>query len=101
MSASTIAPTVSASAFEAGGFCDAEFQPFERDGFVIARHLADRETCRQMLDISRAALVAQSGPVEYEADLHYPGAPESRGSAGGDTIRRLKEVHGRDPIFTR
>src|SRR5262249_36558013 len=40
-------------------------------------------------------------PVEYEADLHYPGAPQSREGAGGDTIRRLKEAHGRDPVFTQ
>ena len=54
-----------------------------------------------MMDCIRTTLAAPFGPVEYEADLHYPGAPGSRAAAGGDTIRRLKEVHGRHPVFTR
>ncbi|RPI84087.1 MAG: phytanoyl-CoA dioxygenase family protein, partial [Planctomycetaceae bacterium] len=33
--------------------------------------------------------------------LQYPGAPNSRGGAGGDTVRRLKEAQGRDPVFTQ
>lgn len=74
---------------------------FEREGFVIARGLADAETCRQMIECTRAALAAAIGPAEFEADLHYPGAPGSRDAAGGDTIRRLKEAHGRHPVFTR
>ena len=74
---------------------------FEREGFVTARGLADAETCRQMIECTREALDAAIGPAEFEADLHYPGAPGSRAAAGGDTIRRLKEAHGRHPVFSR
>ena len=82
-------------------FSPAELAHFERAGFVIARGLADPEICRQMMECTRATLAAPFGPVEYEADLHYPGAPGSRAAAGGNTIRRLKEAHGRHPVFTQ
>jgi phytanoyl-CoA hydroxylase len=54
-----------------------------------------------MMECTRAALAGDAGPAEYEADLHYPGAPDSRAAAGGNTIRRLKEAHARHPVFTR
>jgi phytanoyl-CoA hydroxylase len=82
-------------------FSAEEVQQFQKTGFVIARGLADPEICRQMMDCTRATLAAPFGPVEYEADLHYPGAPGSRAADGGDTIRRLKEIHGRHPVFTQ
>jgi len=84
-----------------GEFSAEELADFEQCGFVIARQLANPETCRQMLECTRATLAAPFGPVEYEADLHYPGAPGSRAATGGNTIRRLKEVHGRHPGFTQ
>lgn len=82
-------------------FSSEEIAQFERSGFVIVRGLADPETCRQMLECTRATVDAPFGPVEYEADLQYPGAPGSRAAAGGDTIRRLKEIHGRHPVYTQ
>ncbi|MSR59701.1 MAG: phytanoyl-CoA dioxygenase family protein [Planctomycetaceae bacterium] len=82
-------------------FTAAEQAQFESDGYVIARGLADPELCRQMLEATRAGLAARSPPLEYEADLHYPGAPGSRSAIGGDTVRRLKEAHARGPAFTQ
>lgn len=82
-------------------FSAGELAQFERDGFVIVRGLGDAQTCRQMVDCTREALAGAIGPAEFEADLHYPGAPGSRAAVGGDTIRRLKEAHGRHPVFTR
>ena len=40
-------------------------------------------------------------PVEFEADVQYPGAPESRASDGGDTPRRLLHAFTRDQVFRR
>ncbi|WP_222836494.1 hypothetical protein, partial [Curtobacterium sp. B18] len=40
-------------------------------------------------------------PIEYEADLRYPGAPESRNAEGGLTVRRLLGAYGRDPLFAQ
>ncbi|MGQ0634253.1 MAG: phytanoyl-CoA dioxygenase family protein [Planctomycetaceae bacterium] len=83
------------------GFSSVELEQFARDGFVVSHGLADPEMRQGLLAATRAALASGAGPVEYEADLHYPGAPVSRSVAGGDTIRRLKEVYGRDPAFDR
>jgi phytanoyl-CoA hydroxylase len=100
----TSLPQTRSAASPASGLGDrfsaSEVAGFQRTGFVIARGLADPEICRQMIDCTRSTLAAPFGPVEYEADLHYPGAPGSRAAAGGDTIRRLKEAHARDPVFT-
>ena len=54
----------------------------------------------RMIAVTEAGLRSGEGPVEYEADLRYPGAPASREQEGGQTIRRLKEAQGRDPVFT-
>jgi phytanoyl-CoA hydroxylase len=78
-----------------------ELARFEESGFLVVRGLANPEMCRQMMDSTRAALAGDAGPAEYEADLHYPGAPDSRAAVGGNTIRRLKEAHARHPVFTR
>lgn len=78
-----------------------ELARFAQTGFLVARGLVDAETLRQMIDSTRAALAGDPGPAEYEADLNYPGAPDSRAAAGGNTIRRLKEAHARHPAFTR
>lgn len=39
------------------------------------------------------------GPLEYEADTRYPGAPASRAAPGGATVRRLLQAYDRDPLF--
>ena len=77
-----------------------ELAQFERDGYFVVRGLADAETRRQMMDCTRSTLECPFGPVEYEADLHYPGAPDTREATGGNTIRRIKEVLARHPVFT-
>lgn len=94
-------PPESSAAATAVRFSPQELAHFERDGFAIARGLADAETCAQMAECTRRGLEESIGPAEYEADLHYPGAPGSRESAGGNTVRRLKEAHGRHPVFTQ
>lgn len=77
-----------------------ELDQFARDGALIVRGLVDAETLRLMREATRRGLEGPIGPVEYEADVRYPGAPPSRAAAGGETIRRLKAAHGRDPVFT-
>jgi phytanoyl-CoA hydroxylase len=55
----------------------------------------------QMLQTTIDGLADAVEPVEYESDVHYPGAPASRTADGGTTIRRLKEAHARHSVFTR
>jgi phytanoyl-CoA hydroxylase len=90
----TLAPPMTET-LEAG-----ERSAFDRDGFVIARGLADAGLRQRMLDVSWSGIHQRIEPIEYEADLHYPGAPQSRAAKGGMTPRRLKQAHGRDAVFT-
>jgi phytanoyl-CoA hydroxylase len=52
-----------------------------------------------MLDVTRDGVQRLVEPIEFEADLHYPGAPESRDAVGGRTVRRLKQALSRDFVF--
>ena len=72
---------------------------FDEHGYVIVRQLAEPDVVRQMTVVTQAGLASQSPPLEYEADLQYPGAPTSRAAAGGQTVRRLKNAFARDPVF--
>lgn len=82
------------------GLTPEEGDAFHERGYVVARGVAGAELCRQMLEISRDHLEREVPPLEYEADLHYPGAPPSRDAQGGRTVRRLKQAHSRHPVFT-
>jgi len=81
-------------------FGEGDVAQFQRDGYVIARQFLSDSLRREMLHIIGDHLERGIGPVEYEADLHYPGAPPSQKATGGKTIRRLKQAHSRGMIFT-
>ena len=79
----------------------AEWEQFQRDGFVIFRQLIPVAIRQQMLAVTLDGVQREIGPVEYEAELHYPGAPPSLAAEGGRTIRRLKQAHSRHAVFTQ
>lgn len=81
------------------GFSMEDVEQFAREGFIIARKLADDALLLEMRRATWDGLGREIGPVEYEADLHYPGAPQSLSAQGGRTIRRLKNALGRHPVF--
>ena len=62
-------------------------------GFVAAERLG------RLDQVAKQLLAARSQPLEFEADLQYPGAPASRTAAGGDTVRRLLDAYQRSPDF--
>jgi phytanoyl-CoA hydroxylase len=80
-------------------FSPEEVAQFDRDGYLIAQRLASDGLAARMLEVTRDGLKREVPPVEYEADLHYPGAPPSLDAAGGHTIRRLKQALSRDFCF--
>ncbi len=82
-------------------FSAEELHQFQQDGFVIVRRMAEAQLTDTMLEVAQAQLTAPVPPVEYEADVHYPGSPESRQAAGGETVRRLLQAHARHPVFTQ
>lgn len=54
-----------------------------------------------MLEVANAHLVQAVAPLEFEADVKYPGAPVSRDAPGGRTVRRLLQAYARDSAFAR
>lgn len=81
-------------------FTSEETSRFHRDGYVIARTLIGDVDLNRMRQITERGLQGEIAPVEYEADLRYAGSPESLQSLGGHTVRRLKQAHSRDFLFT-
>lgn len=80
-------------------FSPSEIEQFQRDGYFIVRGLAAPSTCAAMVEFTQAALAAQSAPLEYEADVKYPGAPAGLDVPGGRTVRRLLHAYERDAVF--
>lgn len=76
-----------------------EAEQFARDGFLIRRKLFDVAKVNDLVKCIDASLNPALAPVEFEADVHYPGAPASRWAEGGQTPRRLLHAYGRDALF--
>ena len=72
---------------------------FNQNGFLIVRNLCGASNHQEMIDVINSSLDPALAPVEYEADVQYPGAPDSRQSPGGDTPRRLLNAIARDTVF--
>lgn len=79
-------------------FSAEEVAQFRRDGYSLVRGLAARPLCEHMRQFARQQLARQAGPLEYEADVNYPGAPVSREAPGGRTVRRLLQAYARGPL---
>ena len=81
-------------------FSPLEVDQFLRDGFIVVRAMASESDVARMRSITETGLRDHIEPVEYEAELRYPGAPSSLDAEGGKTIRRLKQAHSRGFLFT-
>ncbi len=69
---------------------------FGRDGYVVLRGFAPDDDVAAIRGIAREHLALGLAPVEFEADVGYPGSPSSRSAEGGSTVRRLLGAAGRD-----
>ena len=67
----------------------------EKGFVVIPRFVAD-DGLGELNAAARMQLRDRVPPIEFEADLRYPGAPPSRAAAGGETVRRLLDAYARD-----
>jgi phytanoyl-CoA hydroxylase len=72
-----------------------------RDGFVVVPSFLPGDALDALRSVALGQLAARVPPLELEADLKYPGAPPSQQAAGGQTVRRLLDAYGRDPLFAR
>jgi len=76
-----------------------ETQQFLEHGYLIRRQLMPPEMTQALIEKIDSSLSPALAPVEYEADVHYPGAPSSKSAPGGQTPRRLLHAYSRDEIF--
>ena len=74
-------------------------EALREEGYVLVPRFVPEGALNPLNEIARAQLSARADPLELEADLQYPGAPKSRGDAGGGTVRRLLDAYARDPVF--
>ncbi len=79
----------------------AQIEQLRDKGYVVVPGFVPLDELTQLNQAARAQLTARADPLEFEADLRYPGAPLSRAAAGGETVRRLLDAYGRDPVFAR
>ena len=78
---------------------DVEVEQFDRDGYLVVRALADASEVAALRALVDTMLDPLQGPVEFEADVGYPGAPKNRTDAGGLTPRRLLHAYSRNPLL--
>src|SRR6478752_2380439 len=76
-----------------------EVESFHRDGYLVVRGLASQAECTALRSLASEMLEPLQGPVEFEADVGYPGAPKSKLDTGGSTPRRLLHAYSRDPLL--
>ncbi|KNH09846.1 Protein involved in biosynthesis of mitomycin antibiotics/polyketide fumonisin [Candidatus Burkholderia brachyanthoides] len=76
-----------------------QVQELREKSFVIAKELVPAARLNAMRDIVQRQLAEGAAPIEFEADLRYPGAPDSKDAPGGHTVRRLLDVYSRNPHF--
>ncbi|MEO1889748.1 MAG: phytanoyl-CoA dioxygenase family protein [Cycloclasticus sp.] len=81
------------------GLTELQRQQFLRDGFIKLSGLASPDVLRDINQVVDASMEPALGPLEYEADVQYQGAPADRLVSGGDTPRRLLNAYARDEVF--
>ncbi len=76
-----------------------QIKQFSDDGYLIRRQLMSADSTQALIDTIDSSLAPALAPVEFEADVHYPGAPSSRTAPGGQTPRRLLHAYSRAGVF--
>jgi phytanoyl-CoA hydroxylase len=78
-----------------------QLSEFRDNGYLVIKQLAPLAVCERMLAVTQQQLQVPVPPLEYEADVGYPGAPSSLEAPGGATIRRLRGAYHRDAWFRK
>jgi phytanoyl-CoA hydroxylase len=76
-----------------------QIEQFRTDGYLVLRKEVSNAVHEVMVSVAEAHLRATVPPVEYEAEVGYPGAPQSTDAPGGKTVRRLRNVYQRNACF--
>lgn len=81
--------------------CREQIERLREKGYVVIPRYAPADALATLNKVAKAQLAARAEPLEFEADLQYPGAPPSRVADGGETVRRLLDAYVRDPVFAK
>jgi len=73
---------------------DEQLKQFKRDGFLLLRNFASKDECEAILEVASEELQAKREPIESEGEY-------LEDSSRQDTIRRLRQVYQRSPIFAQ
>lgn len=76
-----------------------QIEQLRAKGYVVVPGFVPAAGRAALMAAAMAQLSAHTPPLEFEADLRYPGAPPSRTAAGGETVRRLLDAYSREPDF--
>jgi phytanoyl-CoA hydroxylase len=77
----------------------AQILEFKTNGYLVFPGFSPPQFCDEVVAFARNELQQQAMPIEYEADVQYPGAPISRSALGGTTARRLLMASARAPML--
>ncbi|HET9122612.1 MAG TPA: phytanoyl-CoA dioxygenase family protein, partial [Acidiferrobacteraceae bacterium] len=77
----------------------AEIAAFAEEGFLIVPRLIAGPGLARLQEAARSQIQHPRVPLEYEAEVHYPGAPANLADPGGLTVRRLLQAYTREPAF--
>ncbi len=75
----------------------AQQRQFAQDGYLLLSQRIEAERVARLREIVQHQMAVALEPVEFEAEVRYPGAPESVETEGGRTVRRLKNAVARHP----
>jgi len=78
----------------------AQVQQFKIDGYLLIPGLVNVDLLEQLRNLTETHLAQRIKPYELEAEVKYPGAPNSIEAVGGDTIRRLSQAFDRNALLS-
>ncbi len=84
---------------------DAQLQQFNQDGFLILRDFANKVKCEAILDVAKVHLKYKIEPIETEVGYggksreYRTDVRDYSKEEAGTTVRRLRQVYGRDILF--
>ncbi len=73
---------------------DEQLKQFKRDGFLLLRDFASKDECEAILEVALEELQAKREPIESEGEY-------LEDSSRQGTLRRLRQVYQRSPIFAQ
>ena len=74
----------------------AQIQQFKIDGYLVLPNALNNVELKTLNTLTSQHVNKRLEPFELEADVRYPGAPNSKHDKGGQTIRRLLQAYHRD-----